>query len=1009
MTANAENMDRYRGVNNSGYYSAMGLMRSWPEGGPKLAWKVSPGLAWSNVAVVDDNVYVVGGVTASLFVYDLNGNLLRSGRAGPTSWKRFSGSRTTPLVHDGIAAVGMPNANYVAIDLKTMERRWELNAWKSFGAGSTGQGWGWPESPMRHGDKLIFNACSRDPKTPSIVAVNIRDGEKVWAVPGRPAGASSPSGKPDRYSGTDLSGAVFRHNGRDIVAYPTFVYLSGIDAETGKVLWELSSEGSKSHTPIYADGRLLWGPANNFQMLELNPDGSAVKTLWNRKGWTAWSGGVMFGGRVYALGNSGAEPEGGQVAVAAVGGDDVTEAAVKTAAAKGGVALLCLDAATGKLIASLPHSGMGVVVAAEGMIYVTEMTGKSMDVRLIRPTSNGMEDAGRLTVPPPKEKADREQSWICPVVAEGRLFVRYGDLYVYEIGVEDPWVGWRFNGNGITDVARPPLPWSKLLNQRWTADVGKESQTVTMAGQHVLVGGTNRLACLDAASGKQIWVHEEKGGSISVASTPVVQGGTVFMAFGNGSVIRFNLADGAVQWQAKAPMKGRVPMAPQPVISEQVVVAHGSDLVGLNAADGKVLWTVPQKNPQAGISAKLRLDGVSYLVTGSGTLIRPSDGAVVLDGLPRADEAQVVVDGDMAYICSKVITAVKFSVADGKPVAKKLWDVTTGSTEAVVVHEGRLFQPHESELVAFDAFTGKLLGRQSLSGSSRTGPMTLASGNLWLPGPTTTVFRANPSMDKLWEFAAAKGAALGFHADTVAVLTGGNLIAFGGQTPSAPPPLATAEIAASSQAPLPKGLPTTPFVNDICPSQWLWAAPVPGFDIETDFLASLGGREKAVPGLDATFKVGDKEFSFQPLTTNHIWQSKFSGNVPVMDLTAVHGRKYHTTGYYVTAIENDQDRWVQFKTLLDNASHWRARFDYKAWLSGKPVNEETLYRLSKGTHVLLIQAGIGECEEWGKIFMYPRLLDVTELAEKRLTQHRADMALWERYQAEEVGKPFSVP
>jgi len=199
------------GVNNSGYYAATGLLRSWPEGGPKLAWKVSPGAGWCNVSVVDGKVYAVGGHTAVLSVYDLDGNLLSKGLAGSAIWKKWTGSRTTPIVHDGMAAVGMPNATYVGIDLATMESRWQLNAWKEFGSGKGAMGRGWPESPMRHGHKLIFNPCSRDKETPGVVAVDIRDGKKVWELPGRVP--PDPTVK-ERYSAADVSGACFQHNGR---------------------------------------------------------------------------------------------------------------------------------------------------------------------------------------------------------------------------------------------------------------------------------------------------------------------------------------------------------------------------------------------------------------------------------------------------------------------------------------------------------------------------------------------------------------------------------------------------------------------------------------------------------------------------------------------------------------------------------------------------------------------------------------------------------------------------
>ena len=43
---------------------------------------------------------------------------------------------------------------------------------------------------------------------------------------------------------------------------------------------------------------------------------------------------------------------------------------------------------------------------------------------------------------------------------------------------------------------------------------------------------------------------------------------------------------------------------------------------------------------------------------------------------------------------------------------------------------------------------------------------------------------------------------------------------------------------------------------------------------------------------------------------------------------------------------------------------------------------------------------MGQCEDWGKIFMLPRFLDVSADAEKRLRDHATAAARWKRYRAE---------
>lgn len=448
----------YRGLNSSGVYPASGLLKSWPEGGPELLWKYALGPGYSSVCVSGGKVYATGGETHALYVFTLDGKLERHVRLGSSSWKRFSGTRSTPLVAEGVALSTTPDATFYAVDLATGAVRWNLNAWKDFGSGKGEMGWGYPESPVLHKGKVIFNACSRDDQTPPVAAIDIRTGKKVWEVdPG--------SGK--RYSAGDVSCALVRHKGRDIVLAPTWRYLLCLDADTGKRLWEIpeSPSGSeKAITPIYSDGYVLWDQGGKARMLKLADDAESYTTMWTRTSLgDRFSHGVILDKRVYAFGNSAgrsvrtAAPPGAH----APAGDskrgegeecrmDEQDAAPP---AKGVFSLLCLDAETGRLIHSRPAATAGHIAAADGMVYVVElvMTGNEVvsgntnrvlrpRITLVRPTKDGFEDAGQF-VPAltDLEVGVRDVEWqasVCPVIAEGCLFFRYGPLQVYELREE---------------------------------------------------------------------------------------------------------------------------------------------------------------------------------------------------------------------------------------------------------------------------------------------------------------------------------------------------------------------------------------------------------------------------------------------------------------------------------------------------------------------------------------------------------------------------------------------
>ncbi len=432
----------YRGINSSGHYPAEGLLDAWPEGGPELLWKYDVGTGYAGVTVAGGKVYVAGGEMSYLYVFTLDGQLEARIPVGGAGWKRFSGTRSTPLVRGNLAVTSTPDANLYAIDLESRSTLWQKNAWQDFGAGKGNMGWGYPESPLLDETKVIFNACSRFDETPPLIALDIRTGETVW---------EADAGEGKKYSAADTSGSLIRHNGRDLVIWPTWRYLLCLDADTGKRLWEIHDVGEKTITPVYGEGGyVLWDPKGRAEMLKLSKDGSTYRVLWCRAPLGGqFSQAVILDGRVYAFGDPQAEPVYPKPNPEAVAkGDDESEDCEaqpqpkERSRKRRGNALVCLDAATGKVLHHVPAAGPGHLIAADGMVYVVERvkTGPKKTrprVSLLKPTKDGFEVTGRFT--PDLEDAEvaiRDVEWqtsVNPVVAEGRLFLRYGPLQVYEL------------------------------------------------------------------------------------------------------------------------------------------------------------------------------------------------------------------------------------------------------------------------------------------------------------------------------------------------------------------------------------------------------------------------------------------------------------------------------------------------------------------------------------------------------------------------------------------------
>ncbi len=120
------------------------------------------------------------------------------------------------------------------------------------------------------------------------------------------------------------------------------------------------------------------------------------------------------------------------------------------------------------------------------------------------------------------------------------------------------------------------------------------------------VNGTERVLCLDAATGKQIWVHEYKVSyAISYPAgprcTPTVEEGRVYTLGAEGNLLCLNAETGKVIWSrdlpkeysTKAPLWG---YAAHPLIDGPRLITlaggEGTHAIALDKTTGKEIWRV---------------------------------------------------------------------------------------------------------------------------------------------------------------------------------------------------------------------------------------------------------------------------------------------------------------------------------------------------------------------------------------------------------------------------------
>lgn len=399
--APAADWPQWRGPGRDGKSQEKGLLKQWPEQGPKLLWQVKDaGGGYSTPAVVGERLYLMGNTGLdNEFVQArsvADGRVVWTtpvGKVGnPNQRPPFPGARSTPTVDgDMLFALGS-DGDLQCLETATGNVRWKKNLRRDFG-GSPGE-WAYAESPLVDGDKLVVTPGGAEA---TLAALNKKTGEIVWksAVPGGDnAGYAS-------IIAVDAAGKK---------QYVQFLEkgLVGVDAETGRFLWryEHSAKGSPANIPTPVHHNSLVYSATNLGgvgLVKLTPAGDAVKAeevYFGKKLPHAIGGSIVLGEHLYGTTNS---------------------------------AMMCIDFATGKEKWSQRGIGAGAVLFADGLLFVR---GEKGEVALVEPNPEEYREKGRFT-PPGAPNLGKPTAWAYPVVANGRLYLRDANV-VWCYDVKDP-------------------------------------------------------------------------------------------------------------------------------------------------------------------------------------------------------------------------------------------------------------------------------------------------------------------------------------------------------------------------------------------------------------------------------------------------------------------------------------------------------------------------------------------------------------------------------------------
>jgi outer membrane protein assembly factor BamB len=284
-----------------------GLLRTWPQGGPKVLWTVPMGAGFGGPAVSGGNVYVLDRdetVGDTLRVFDLaSGKELWTFAYDAAGSFMFAGSRTTPTVDGELVYSVGPMGDLHAISTKTRRPAWRKNIWKDFNGGPELPRWAIVQNPLIYGDSLIVAA-----QTPEagVVAYDKLSGALRWrsaALSGIP-GYVTPSLV--EVAGEDHLVMITGSVGRGRTARDGSV--NGLDPRSGKVLWTYSGWQCIIPVPEAVDageGRVLvtggYGAGSVMLKVEKKGGAYAVSELFKNPDFGAHTQPpVLHGGHFYS-------------------------------------------------------------------------------------------------------------------------------------------------------------------------------------------------------------------------------------------------------------------------------------------------------------------------------------------------------------------------------------------------------------------------------------------------------------------------------------------------------------------------------------------------------------------------------------------------------------------------------------------------------------------------------------------------------------------------------------
>jgi outer membrane protein assembly factor BamB len=384
----ASDWPQFQGADRTARSNETGLLKEWPEAGPKQVWlSRDVGLGYSGPAVVGGRIFILGAKGKKEFLFCLDE------KSGKTLWSTSlggklenawgDGPRGTPSVDGDRVYALSGEGNLVCASTADGKVKWRKTM-ESLGGNI--QKWGYTESVLVDGDIVL---CTPGGDKGTVAALNKMTGKLVWQSKDWTEDAQYASIVPAEIQGVKQYVQLTQKS------------FAGISAKDGNLLWQSDWPGRTAviPTPIVHDNHVYIssGYGSGSALFKIDKAQTVTEVYSNKVMKNQHGGVIRIDDHLYGYSDA--------------------------------VGWVCQDWKTGEVVwAEKKNLGKGAIGYADGKLYCLEEDRGT--VVLIDASPDGWNETGRFTLSPQTDqRSERGKVWTHPVIANGKLYLRDQELF----------------------------------------------------------------------------------------------------------------------------------------------------------------------------------------------------------------------------------------------------------------------------------------------------------------------------------------------------------------------------------------------------------------------------------------------------------------------------------------------------------------------------------------------------------------------------------------------------